>query len=185
LYDVLRVSSGSNHQENLRGLWRTDSLEPPLLLGKPAPFVRAFIEAVDATMRAQHPSHAMSATQRTWLAFCVPAVLVPNAMCWARFGRARLGTYALAALSWMFRPRKMPWDQRLVASGQGILRHPGLPSGTLVIAETDNPRSKSAQALAYLYKRRDKASGGYLWGHRRVFLVLVTPTISLPVGLLL
>src|SRR5882672_5012849 len=49
---------------------------------------------------AHHPSHAMSATQRTWLAFCVTAVLVTNSICWARFERASLGTYSLAALSW-------------------------------------------------------------------------------------
>jgi hypothetical protein len=36
--------------------------------------------------------------------------------------------------------------------------------------------------LAYLYKLRDQASGGYLGGQRLVFLVLVTPKISLPVG---
>jgi len=153
-----------------------------MLLGKPAPFVRAFIEAVDNAIRAHHPNHAMSATQRAWLAFCVTAVLVTNSMCWARFERASLGTYGLAALSWMFRHSKMPWDQLLVASVQVILRHHGMTSGPLVIDDTDNPRSKSAKALAYLYKLRDKASGGYLWGQSLVFLVLVTPKISIPVG---
>src|SRR5437660_11774726 len=36
--------------------------------------------------------------------------------------------------------------------------------------------------LAHLYKLRDKDSGGYLWGQSLVFLVLVTPKISIPVG---
>ena len=153
-----------------------------MILGKPAPFVRAFVEAVDDAIRAHHPSHAMSATQRTWLAFCVTAVLVTNSMCWARFERASLGTSSLAALSWMFRQSKMPWDKLLIASVQVILRHHGLTSGTLVIDDTDNPRSKSAKALAHLSKLRDKESGGYLWGQRLVFLVLVTPKISIPVG---
>jgi hypothetical protein len=153
-----------------------------MLIGKPAPFVRAFVEAVDDAIRAHHPSHAMSATQRAWLAFCVTAVLVTNSMCWARFERASLGTYSLAALSWMFRHSKMPWDQLLVASVQVILRHHGITSGHLVIDDTDNPRSKSAKALAHLYKLRDKDSGGYLWGQSLVFLFLVTPKISIPVG---
>src|SRR3989475_5679301 len=153
-----------------------------MLIGKPAPFVRPFVEAVDDAIRAHHPSHAMSATQRTWLAFCVTAVLVTNSICWARFERASLGTYALAALSWMFRHRKMPWDQLLVASVRVILRHHGITWGTLVIDDTDNPRSKSATALAYLYKLRDKESGGSLWGQSLVFLVSVTPKISIPVG---
>ena len=153
-----------------------------MVIGKPAPFVSAFVEAVDDAMRESHPSHTMSATQRAWLAFCVTAVLVTNSICWARFERASLGTYALAALSWMFRHSKMPWDKLLVASVRVILRHHGITSGNLVIDDTDNPRSKSAKALAYLYKLRDKESGGYLWGQSLVFLLLVTPTISIPVG---
>ncbi len=153
-----------------------------MIIGKPAPFVRAFIEAVDAAIRAHQPHHAMSVTQRTWLAFCVTAVLVTNSRCWARFERASLGTSAMAALSWMFRHSKMPWDHLLVASVRVILQHHGLTSGSLVIDDTDNQRSKSAKALAHLYKLRDKESGGYIWGQSLVFLVLVTPKISIPVG---
>jgi DDE superfamily endonuclease len=153
-----------------------------MVIGKPAPFVSAFVDAVDAAIRMHQPHHAMSVTQRTWLAFCITAVLVTNSICWARFARASLGTYGLAALSWMFRHSKIPWDQLLGASVWVILRHHGITSGSLVVDDTDNPRSKSAQALAYLYKLRDKESGGYLWGQSLVFLVLVTPKISLPVG---
>src|SRR5712691_2867566 len=153
-----------------------------MVIGKPAPFVSAFVDAVDAAIRTHQPHHAMSATQRAWLAFCVTAVLVTNSICWARFERASLGTYSLAALSWMFRHSKIPWDHLLVASVQVILRHHGITSGGLVIDDTDNQRSKSAKALAYLYKLRDKESGGYLWGQSLVFLILVTPKISMPVG---
>jgi hypothetical protein len=153
-----------------------------MIIGKPAPFVRVFVEAVDEAIRAHSPSHGMSAIQRTWLAFCVTAILVTNSICWARFERASLGTYALAALSWMFRHSKMPWDELLVASVRVILRHYGLTSGRLVLDDTDNPRSKAAKALAHLYKLRDKESGGYIWGQSLVFLLLVTPTISIPVG---
>jgi Transposase Tn5 dimerisation domain/DDE superfamily endonuclease len=153
-----------------------------MVIGKPAPFVRAFVDAVDAAIRTHQPHHAMSVTQRTWLAFCITAVLVTNSICWTRFERASPGTYALAALSWMFRHSKIPWDQLLVASVRVILRHHGITSGSLVVDDTDNPRSKSAKALAYLYKLRDKESGGYLWGQSLVFLVLVTPKISLPAG---
>ena len=153
-----------------------------MIIGKPAPFVRAFIEAVDTAIRAHQPHHAMSATPRAWLAFCVTAVLVTNSMCWARFERASLGTYSLAALSWMFRHSKMPWDHLLVASVRVILRHHGITSGSLVIDDTDNQRSKSAKALAHLYTLRDKESGGYIWGQSLVFLVLVTAKISMPVG---
>src|SRR5215831_16371500 len=153
-----------------------------MVIGKPAPFVSAFVDAIDAAMRARQPHHAMSVTQRTWLAFCITAVLVTNSICWARFARASLGTYAMTALAWMFRHRKMPWDHLRVASVRVILRHHGITSGSLVVDDTDNPRSKAAKGLAYLYKLRDKESGGYLWGQSLVFLVLVPPKISMPVG---
>src|SRR5919202_4157105 len=162
-------------------LWITND-EMPMILAKPAPFVSAFIDAVDEVIRQQHPSRGMSAIQRTWLAFCVTAGLVRNSICWARFERASLGTYSLAALSWMFRHSKSPWDELLVASVRVILHHHGITSGSLLIDDTDNPRSKAAHTLAYLYKLRDKESGGYVWGQSLVFLVLVTPKISIPVG---
>ena len=153
-----------------------------MIIGKPAPFVSTFVDAVDEVIREHNSGRGMSAIQRTWLAFCVTAVLVTNSICWARFERASLGTYSLAALSWMFRHSKMPWDELLVASVRVILRHYGLTCGSLVIDDTDNPRSKSSKALAHLYKLRDKERGGYVWGQSLVFLVLVTPKISIPVG---
>jgi hypothetical protein len=153
-----------------------------MVLGKPAPFVSAFVDAVDAAIRAHNPRYGMSTIQRAWLAFCVTAVLITNSICWARFERASLGSYSLAALSWMFCHSKMPWDALLVASVRVILRHYGLHSGSLVLDDTDNKRSKAAQTLAYLYKLHDKESGGYVWGQSLVFLVLVTPKISIPVG---
>ena len=153
-----------------------------MIIGKPAPCVNAFIAAVDEAIRAQSPHHGLSATQRTWLACCVTAVLVTNAICWARFERAGLGTHALAALSWMFRHSTMPWDALLAASVRVMLRYYGITSGSLVIDDTDHQRSKAAKTLAPLYKLRDKERGGYLWGQRLVLLVLVTPKISIPVG---
>src|SRR3989454_9736247 len=144
-----------------------------MIIGKPAPFVSAFVAAVDEAIRVHQPSHGMSAMQRTWLAFCVTAVLVTNSICWARVERASLGTYSLAALSWMFRHSKIPWDELLVASVRAILRHYGITSGSLVIDDTDNPRSKAAQALAHLYKLRVKVSALCIWGQSLVFLLLV------------
>src|SRR4029450_10111376 len=151
-----------------------------MIIGKPAPFVRTFIDAVDQAIRQDPPDSGLSAMQRSWLAFCVTATLVTHSICWARFERASLGTYSMAALSWMFRHSKMPWARLLAASVRVILRHHGITSGSLVIDDTDNSRSKAAQKLAYLYKLRDKESGGYLWGQSLVFLLFVTPKILIP-----
>jgi SRSO17 transposase len=153
-----------------------------MIIGKPLPFISAFVDAVDEAIGEHRPAQGLSAIQRTWLAFCLTATLVTHSICWARFERASLGTYSMAALSWMFRHSKIPWDHLLVMSVRVILRHYGLSEGSLVIDDTDNQRSKSAKTLAHLYKLRDKESGGYVWGQSLIFLVLVTPQITLPVG---
>ena len=153
-----------------------------MVIGKPLPFIRAFVEAMDEAIAAHSPGQRLAALQRAWLSFCLTAILVTNSICWARFERASLGTYSLAAFSWMFRHSKIPWEHLLVASVRVILCQYGMTSGNLVIDDTDNQRSKSAKTLAHLYKLRDKESGGYLWGQSLVFLLLVTPKISLPVG---
>jgi hypothetical protein len=111
-----------------------------MVIAQPAPFVSAFVDAVDQAIREHNPSHGMSAIQRAWLAFCVTAILVTHSICWARFERASLGTYSLAALSWMVRHSKIPWDDLLVASVGVILRHYGLTCGSLVIDDSDNKR---------------------------------------------
>jgi len=67
-----------------------------------------------------------------------------------------------------------------VASVRVILRYHGITSGSLVIDDTDNPRSKSATALAHLYKLRDKESGGYVWGQSLGVSLLVTPKSPFP-----
>ena len=153
-----------------------------MIIGKPLPFVSAFVDAIDAAIGEHSPGQGMSALQRAWLSFCLTAILVTNSICWARFERASLGTYSLAALAWMFRHAKIPWEHLLVASVRVVLEHHGITSGTLVIDDSDKKRSKSAKALAHLYKLRDKESGGYLWGQTLVFLVFVTAKLTIPIG---
>jgi hypothetical protein len=162
--------------------FQTVSNGTAMVIGKPAPFVRACVDAIDEVIREHSPGPGLSAIPRAWLACCLTAMLVTDSICWARFERASLGTYSLAALSWMFRHAKMPWEQLLVASVRMILRHYGLTSGSLVIDDTDHQRSKAAKTIAHLYKLHDTESGGGIWGQSLVFLLLVTPTISIPVG---
>jgi hypothetical protein len=153
-----------------------------MIIGQPLPFISAFVDAIDKAIDTHRPGRSMSALQRAWLSFCLTAILVTNSICWARFARASLGTYSLAALSWMFRHAKIPWEYLLVASVRVVLEHHGITSGSLVIDDSDKKRSKSAKTLAHLYKLRDKESGGYIWGQRLVFLVFVTPKLTIPMG---
>jgi hypothetical protein len=153
-----------------------------MLLDTPAPFVSAFVEAIDETIRQHRPRHGLSTLPRAWLAFGLTAGLVTNAVCWARCARASLGTYALAALSGLFRHRKRPWDELWVASVRVLLHHDALTWGRRVIDDTDTNRSTSAHTRAPLDKLRDTESGGDIWGQRLLFRLVVTPTIPCPVG---
>jgi len=153
-----------------------------MIIAKPFPCVSAFVDAIEAAIGAHGPGQGMSALQRAGLSFCRPAILVTNSSCWARFARASLGTYSLAALAWMSRPAKMPWAHLLVARVRVVLEHHGITSGTLVLDDSDKKRSKSAKALAHLYKLRDQESGGYLWGQTLVLLVFVIAKLTIPIG---
>jgi hypothetical protein len=130
------------------------SMGPAMAIVKPAPFVSTFVDAVDQAIREHHPSHGMSAMQRAWLAFCVTAVLVTNSICWARFARASLGTYSLAALSWMFRHSKIPWDKLRDKDsggyvwGQSLVFLPDVPPKQRPPKPPPNPYYPTKQALA-------------------------------------
>jgi hypothetical protein len=144
--------------------------------------VTAFLDAVAAVIEEHHPGHGLSALHRARLACWVTASLGTNAVCWARFERASLGTYALAALSWMCRHAKRPWELLLVASVRRLLRHDGRTHGGRVVDETDKQRAQSAPNIASRHQLRAKERGGCILGHSLVFLLCVTPKITLPWG---
>jgi len=153
-----------------------------MFIVKPLPFVTTFIDALDKAIEESKPGWGLSGIQKAWLSFCILAVLVTNSVCWARFERASLGRYSLAALSWMFCHSKIPWDLILQMSVHVILRRYEITQGCLVVDDTDKKRSKVTRKIAYAHKLKDKASGGFIRGQCIVFLVLATPKITFPVG---
>jgi len=109
-------------------------------------------------------------------------VLLTNTVCWKAFERAGLGGYRLGALSWMFRHSKLAWDGLLRASVFLVLRQHGITEGVLVADDSDHRRAKRTRRIWKAHKVFDKKSGGYFNGQCLVFLVLVTPKITVPVG---
>ena len=82
-----------------------------MVIAQPAPFVSAFVDAVDQAIRKQSPHHGMSAMQRAWLAFCVTAVLVTNSICSGTLAQGpALGPIHSRPCPGMFRHSKIPWD---------------------------------------------------------------------------
>ena len=146
------------------------------------PFITEFIDALDESLSQTSSSHALSNKQKYWLAFCLMGILATRSVCWAKFERASLGRYRSAALSWCFHHSLIPWNLLLSISTRLIIARYGLTQGSLVIDDSDNKRSKNTKKIWHVHKLKDKASGGYMMGQGLVFMVWVTPIITLPVG---
>ena len=147
------------------------------------PFIEEFITELDQNLRAHSPEKkGLSHKQKGFLSFCLMGIFVTNSVCWARFERASLGGYAVGALSWMFRHAPIPWDLLLHMGIRIILRKYNIKNGVLVVDDTDHKRSKVTSRIHRAYKVFDKKTNGYFNGQTIVFLILVSESITIPVG---
>lgn len=153
-----------------------------MLMSEPAHFIKTFVDDLDAALGKLKANAKLTALQKSWLGFCLTGILLTNSVCWAKFERASLGDYQIAALSWMFREAKIAWNYLLLASVTVVLERHRLTEGVLVLDESDRSRSKRTQRIHKVHKQKHKASGGYVNGQSVVLLVLVTPSVTLPVG---
>lgn len=153
-----------------------------MLMGEPLPFVQEYVEELNRVLEEVKPGQGLSALQRRWLKFCLMGIIVTNSICWAKFERASLGAYTVAALSWVFRQAKIPWESLLYLSVRLIVRKYGIQSGELIADDTDRQRSKATKRIFGVHKLKDKKSGGYIMGQCIVLLLLVTDTVTIPVG---
>jgi len=69
-----------------------------------------------------------------------------------------------------------------LASVTLILRRHNITEGELVLDESDRARSKRTKRIHKVHKQKHKASGGYVNGQTVVLLLLVTQSITFPVG---
>jgi|SRR5579883_855618 len=153
-----------------------------MLMGEPLPFVQEYVEELNRVLEELKPGQGLSSLQREWLKFCLMGIIVTNSVCWAKFERSSLGAYTVAALSWMFRQAKIPWESLLYLSVRIMVRKYGIKSGVLVGDDTDRIRSKSTKRIYGVHKLKDKKSDGYLMGQCIVLLLLVTEQVTIPVG---
>ena len=153
-----------------------------MLIQAPADFIKTFVTDLNSALGELKPNAKLTSLQQHWLGFCLTAILLTNTVCWAKFERASLGKHKVAALSWMFRCAKIDWHSLLLASVTLILKRHGITEGALVLDESDRARSKRTTRLHKVHKQKHKASGGYVNGQTVVLLLLVTRTITFPVG---
>lgn len=153
-----------------------------MLVKEPLDFVKEFIKSVNQCIEKEKPGRRMSRHQQWWLAFCITCVVLTNSVCWAHFERISLGRLTLKSISWMFRRSKILWEQLLVYSVRVVLKTYDISEGVLVLDDSDRARSKNTKDLHKVHKLKDKKTNGYAMGQNLVFLVLVTPKITIPVG---
>jgi len=153
-----------------------------MLMSEPARFIKTFVDDLDVALGKLKPNAKLTQLQRIWLGFCLTGVLLTNSVCWAKFERANLGEYKIAALSWMFREAKVAWGYLLLASVTLVLERHGITEGVLVLDESDRSRSKRTKRIHKAHKQKHKASGGYVNGQTVVLLLLVTQSVTFPVG---
>lgn len=153
-----------------------------MYLEAPLPFIQEYIKDLNKSLIKSGSQNYLSKTQRYWLGFCLLAILVTNSVCWARFERASLKRYSQGALSWMFRHSKICWDQLLIHSVALILSKYGIKEGVMALDDSDHSRSKTAKKLHKTHKLKDKKTGGYMNGQSLIALVLVSESITFPVG---
>ena len=153
-----------------------------MLMHEPAHFIKSFVTDLDAALGKLKPNAKLTQLQKIWLGFCLTGMLLTNSVCWAKFERASLGEYKIAALSWMFREAKVAWHYLLLASVTLVLDRHGITEGVLVLDESDRSRSKRTQRIHKAHKQKHKASGGYVNGQTVVLLLLVTQSVTFPVG---
>jgi len=151
-------------------------------MSEPASFIKTFVADLDAALGKLKPNAKLTQLQKIWLGFCLTGMLLTNSVCWAKFERASLGEYKIAALSWMFREAKVAWDHLLLASVTLVLERHGITDGVLVLDESDRARSKRTKRIHKVHKQKHKISGGYVNGQTVVLLLLVTQSVTFPVG---
>ncbi len=153
-----------------------------MFIDEPLDFVKKYIESIDFELNKYDPSLKLTGIQKKWISFCIMCIFITRTVCWAKFERACLGKYSLASISWMFRKSKIKWEKLLIASTMLIIKRFDLTHGSLVIDETDKKRSKVVKHIYKAHKIKDKSSGGYIMGQTLVFLILVSPKITIPIG---
>lgn len=153
-----------------------------MFLGKTLPFVTVFVDELDTALKRIDPDAGLTSIQKGWLGFCLLAIMVTNSVCWKRFERASLGRHSHASLSWMFRHTHCFWQLVLRASVSVILARYGITRGVLVVDDSDKKRAKQTKRIYKAHKVKDKRSGGFLNAQSFVLLLLVTPKVTIPVG---
>ena len=116
------------------------------------------------------------------MSIILSVIMIYNRICWTDVETATIGKHKAKSTWWFIYKSGIPFNKLFLASTQMLLKLYGIKEGVLGIDETDNPRSKQTSFIHKAHKYFEKKSGGYKNGQEIVVLVLITSTITIPVG---
>ena len=152
-----------------------------MIVGKPFPFISQYVDQLHEGLCQYQQSTGLTIGQRGWLSFSLMCIIVTGAVCWRRFVRAGLGQYSEALLSWYFHC-PMSYELLLRMSVNLLLKSFSIYEGILVLDDTGKKRSKATKRIPYVHYFKSSDSSGTIRGTDIVLLVLVTPTVTIPVA---
>lgn len=152
-----------------------------MLVGKPLYFIEEYVAELSLGLTPPQRPAGLSPGQQAWLSFCLMCIMVTESVCWRNFVRAGLGRYSEALLSFYFNG-PLTWELLLAISTHIVLKYFNTWEGILVIDDSGKKRSKTTTQIPYVHYFKNPQGTGTLKGQEVVFLVLVTPIVTLPVG---
>ena len=156
--------------------------EADVLINKLLPFVENYTDSLNTELTQSSPGMTLSKSQKFWLGFCITGIILTSSINWAAFSRISVGQYKTTALSWMFRHSKIAWEHLFHLSLKIIFKVYGITKGVVSIDDSDKKRSKCTTKIFGVHKIKDKSTGGFCMGQGLVFLVLITPKLTFPIG---
>lgn len=144
-------------------------------------FIVHYVTGLNASLKKLKPM-SLTRIQCNWLAAVLMGLIVTGSFSWVAFSRRSLGVFNESQLRWIFRYAKIAWDLLLQASFSHLISHYGITMGVLVLDDSDKMRSRNTSKIAGVHKVKDKKTGGWFMGQEFVFLILVTDTVTIPVG---
>nr|WP_256969530.1 DUF475 domain-containing protein [Crenothrix polyspora] len=68
-------------------------------MSEPAQFIKVYVTDLGAVLGKLKSNAKLTEIQSNWLGMCLTGILLTNSLCWAKFQRACLGAYKIAAFS--------------------------------------------------------------------------------------
>lgn len=127
-------------------------------------------------------ANQLTKSQCSWLTTVLMGLIVAGSFNWAAFTRRSFGAFKEGGLRWMFLRANIAWSYLLQASITQVISHYCVTSGVLVLDNSDKMRSRNTSKISGVHKVKDKKTGGWFNGQEFVFLILVTDTVTFPVG---